>query len=262
MPSKLDAVSRGDDLIAGGTTSGSESVAHPGSSLAQDVAAFLAVVLTTEVNLTAATFGAMWGATPMSLLSAASFWDSNKGMLAVYALEDPPPGGQTVTFSYNGVSGEVLPRNLMLIPSTYRGVESIGTPATAGGGATTSNSVAVASGPPAHRVVSWHGVGKLRGFTRDGHNQAKRQSVIMLGGGALMQQDAEGNSGSRTMTATHNASAANWAALAVDLAPAVVTGKVTIPLGLSLACSGGTYRTAPPGKFWEIPAGTPINEVR
>ena len=83
----------------------------------------------------------------------------------------------------------------------------------------------------------------------------------MLGGGSLLQQDADGNNGSLTLTATHNLATPNWAAFAVDLAPAKVRGSVTIPLGISLASSGGTYRTAPPGKFWEIPAGAPINEL-
>ena len=262
MPSKLDAVSAGQDLILGSTTSGAEAVNHPGSSLAQDVAAFLAVVFTSHVDLATGTYVATWGGQNMALLTAAQLWDSNKGMLAVYKLEDPPTGPQVVNFSYDGLATEIATRNLMLIASTYQGVESVGVPVTAGGGSTTSNSVALTTGPPAHRVPSWHGVGELRGFTSSGHNQTKRQSVTSLGGGALVAQDSAGNGGSMTLTATHNAATDDWAALAVDLEPAKVRGQVSIPLGLSLACSGGTYRKASPGKFWEIPADASVGETR
>lgn len=254
MPVLFDAAAKGSLLVGGATTTDDVTFNHNVSTLAKDtVVAFVAVVWTGEVDTSSATFAVTFGGESMTEIEDQS-WDSDKGTIMLFKLEDAPRGTQEVVASFSSMPTEGITRNFMVSSVTYSGVDTVGTPVDEGGEAGTANSVAVSSVLPAHRVLSAHGVGKLRGFTSSGYNQTKRQSVTMFGGGALLVGDAAGAE-TVTCTATHNASSDEWGAIGVTMTPAVVELTASMTVHLSTRAALGVYRTssAHPDREYTVP---------
>ncbi len=246
MPVLFDSSAAGDVTIGSGTTSGSKTLTLNVSPQARDrVVVFVAVVFNGNADTSGATFGVTYNGVAMSQIGSRS-WDSNKGTLRLFKLEDAPTGSQTVVASFSSMPTEVLTsRNFLVEAVAYHGVDTVGDPYLAGGSSATSNTVVVPSVKPAHRVLSVHGVEKGKKFTA--YNQAKRQTVNggnLNGGGSLLVGDAPGDT-NITATATQG-STANWGAIGVALTPSVVEITATLKLKLRMRASLGTFRVAEP----------------
>lgn len=234
MPVVFDSTSSGHLLVASGTTSGDVTREHNVSTQARDrVLAAMWMLWTGEADTTGATFAGTFGGEAMTEHGAVRF-DSDKCYLGVHVLEDAPRGSQSAVASFSSMPTELLvPRNFMVATETYSGYEELAEAITAVGADTVSNTVSVPSVRPAHRVASGHGVGKLRGFTKDGYSLTKRKSETMLGGGALLVGDAPGDE-SVVATATHNASTDNWGAIGFSMTPSVVEIGALLRIPISL----------------------------
>lgn len=242
MPVLLDSTSKGQYLVGSGTTSGEIEGEHNVSSQARDrVLAATWMLWTGEADTTGATFSSVFGGQAQTEHAAVRF-DSDKAYFGVHVLEDAPRGAQDWVASFASMPTEFLTtRNFMAITETYSGYEELEDAITAVGASTVNNTVTVPSVRPAHRVLSGHAVGKLRGFTSSGYTLTKRQSVTMLGGGALLTGDAPGDD-SVVATATHNAESANWGAIGFALTPSPVEIGVTLRIPISLRASITAYR--------------------
>lgn len=219
MPAKFDSSSTGTLLVGGATTSGSKSTTHNVSSLARDtVVAYGILMWTGEVDTTGATFSATFGGSAMDLVEDKT-WNSDKGYLGLFKLEDAPRGAQSGVGSFTGMPTELFTRNFQVIFLTYSGVDTVSDPSDAGGSSTTNNSVTVSSVRPAHRVLTVHGVGKNYFFT--GYSQTKRADTSMFGGGQLVVGDAPG-AASVVATATQSSATTQWASIGLTMTPSVV----------------------------------------
>jgi hypothetical protein len=262
MPVVFDSSVANGALIGGATTSGNVAGTHNVSTIArEDMVALAGVLWTGGVNVSASTFTVSFGGTAMTQIST-QLADTNQMRMLWFYLADPPTGTRTVTASFSGVGTEVTTRQIFLVSATYSGVDITSAPSVTqnSGASTTSNTVSVTSVLPAHRVVSLHGVGKLRAFTTSGYNQQKRASQIMLGGGHIILGDAPGDT-SVTCTATHNASSANWLAAGLSLTPSIVDAQSSLSVpAYVVSAGGGTYRQATPApdRTWIIPADPPL----
>lgn len=262
MPVRFDSSAKGAKHVGSFTTSDDVTFTHNVSPIARDrVFAYVAMVWNSNVNTSAATFGATFGGQVMTEVGAVT-WDSNKGCVRLFELEDAPRGAQPVVASFTGMPTELITdRDFMVVSLTYSGVEESGTPiAEAGAGSSITSTVAVDSVRPAHRILSVHGVGKFRGFTNSGYNQTKRQSVTNLAGGALLVGDAPGDE-LVTLTATHSASSANWGAIGVAMTPSIVEISASrLAAAATMRCSVVIFRAVEPhpDRLWMIPA---IDEV-
>lgn len=255
MPVLFDSSASSTKLIAGASTSGNDSFTHNVGTLTKDmVVALVAVVWTGEADTAGATFSATFGGEAMTLIETQK-WDSDKGAIFLFSLEDAPRGAATVVVSYASMPTELVTRNLMCASATYSGVDEVGTPVDEGGDAGTANTVAVTSVAPAHRVFSAHGVGTLRSLTSSGYNQTKRERVLMFGAGSLLIGDAAGDD-TVTCTATHNASTDEWGAIGVAMTPAIVELTASIRIRTGMRASTAVYRTssAHPDREYIVPA--------
>ena len=256
MPVMLDSTGKGTLLVAGGDTSDDITVTHNVSPIARDrVFAYVWLFWTGEVDTTAATFTATFGGEAMTQI-ADVYWNTNKGTLRLFELEDAPRGSVSVVGAFSGMGTEgLVTRNFMMITETYSGVEESGTPVeVTSGGTTVTSTVVVPSGRAAHRVIAGHAVGKLRGFTNSGYNQTKRQSATMLGGGAVLTGDAPG-AASVTSTATHNATSANYGAIGLTLSPSKVLISAQMAATARLRAAVAIFRVVEPhpDRLWVIP---------
>lgn len=243
MPALFDSSSSATQLIAGGAASGSKSLTHNGSTLARDrFIAYVGVFFTGEVNTTFATFTATFGGTAMTQIGTGVTWDTYKGCLHVFKLEDAPRGSQTVVAGFTGMPTELVSRNFEIVVLTYSGVDTVSDPVTAGSTTATANTADVTSVKPAHRVLSFHGVGK--GKTFSAYNQTKRQQIAMVGGGSLLAGDAPG-AATVTCTATQ-ASTNQWGVIAVAMTPSVVEIEANLSVQHLMTASMATFRVATP----------------
>ncbi|KWX67076.1 hypothetical protein [Mycobacterium sp. NAZ190054] len=242
MPVQFDSTSSGHLLVGSGTTSGDIEREHNVSTQARDrVLAAMWMLWTGEADTTGATFAGEFGGQPMVEHEAVRF-DSDKCYFGVHVLEDAPRGSQGWVASFSSMPTEFLStRNFMAITETYSGYEELAAAISAVGGSTLNNTVTVPSVRPAHRVLSGHAVGKLRGFTKDGYTLTKRKSETMLGGGALLVGDAPGDE-SVVATAVHNAASANWGAIGFALTPSIVEIGVTLKIPVRLRASIMAHR--------------------
>lgn len=255
MPVTFDSSAAGSTIIGSGATSGSKTVTLNISPQARDrVVVFAAVLFNGEANTSGATFGVTCGGTAMTEIGSRS-WDSNKGVVKLFKLEDAPTGSKSVVASFSGMPTEILTaRHFMVEAVAYSGIDTVGDPITAGGSTAVSNSVVVPSVKPAHRVISVHGVEKGKKF--NSYNQTKRQTVssgVLNGGGALLVGDAPGAT-SITATASQS-STANWGAIGLAMTPSVVEITAAMKLTLKLRASLATFRTAEPfpGREYIVP---------
>ena len=261
MPVLFDSSAQGTLLVAGPATSGSKTLTHNVSTLARDrVIAFVAVLWTGEVSTSGATFGVTFGGVSMTQIGSVS-WDSNKGTLRLFKLEDVARGSKSVVASFSGMGTELITRNFMVASVTYSGVDEVGSVEDEGGSSTANNSVVVGSVKPAHRVLSVHGVGKLKALSA--YNQSKRQALSMFGGGALIVGDAPGAE-TVTCTATNSPSTTLWGALGVAMTPSVVEIAASLPLSFLMKASATMFRVANPHydrEYTVLPAGQLSPEV-
>lgn len=253
MPVLFDSSVQGTALIAGGAATGSKTLTHNVSTLARDkVVALVGVFVTSAgVNTTSATFTATFGGQAMTEVGSGQTWDTYKGCLHVFKLEDAPRGSQTVVAGFTGMPTELPARNFMMVSLTYSGVDEVTGLVDEGASSTTSNTVAVASVKPAHRVVSFHGVGRTKKFT--GYNQTKRHQVEMLGAGSLLAGDAPG-AATVTCTATQP-STSEWGAIGVALTPSVVEIVAALRIPHLMTAGVRTFREATPhpDREWVVP---------
>ncbi len=236
MPVQFDSTSSGHLLVGGATTSGDITRDHNVSTQARDrVLAATWMLWTGEADTTGATFAATFGGEAMVEHDAVRF-DTDKCYFGVHVLEDAPRGAQSSVASFSSMPTELITRNFMAITETYSGYEELAAAISAVGASTLENTVTVPSVRPAHRVLSGHAVGKLRGFTKDGYTLTKRKVETMLGGGALLVGDAPGDA-SVVATATHNSASANWGAIGFALTPSIVEIGVKLRIPISLRAS-------------------------
>lgn len=262
MPVLFDSSVQGTTLIGGGSATGSKTLTHNVSELSRDtVVALVGVFFTSAgVNSTFATFAATFGGQSMTLVDSFT-WDTYKGCLHVFKLEDAPRGEQSVVASFTGMPTEVPARNFMVVSLTYSGVDEVTNLVDEGATSATANTVAVSSVKPAHRVVSFHGVGRTKKFT--GYNQTKRHQVEMLGAGSLLVGDAPGD---ETVTCTATQPSTNhWGAIGVALTPSVVEIAAALRIPHVMAASVRTFREAAPhpDREWTVqpPGSAPPNLV-
>lgn len=257
MPVWFDSTAKGTLLVGPGDTADDITVSHNVSPIARDrVFAYVAVVWNGNADTSTATFSATFGGVAMTEVGAVT-WDTNKGCVRLFELEDAPRGAQSVVASFSGMPTEFLTsRRFMVVSLTYSGVEESGTPVDEGGVSGTASTVAVDSDRAAHRVLSVHGVGNPRQFTKTGYNQTKRQQVAMLAGGSLLVGDAAGDT-LVTLTATHTAATANWGAIGVAMTPSIVEISSSRLAGAaSMRCAVAIFRVVEPhpDRLWVIPA--------
>ena len=253
MPVLFDSSVQGTALIGGGSATGSKTLTHNVSHLSRDtVVAFVGVFFTSAgVNTTFATFAATFGGQAMTLVDSLT-WDTYKGCMHVFKLEDAPRGEQDVVASFTGMPTEVPSRNFMVVSLTYSGVDEVTNLVDDGASSATANAVTVSSVKPAHRVVSFHGVGRTKKFT--GYNQTRRHQVEMLGAGSLLVGDAPGD---ETVTCTATQPSTNqWGAIGVALTPSVVEITAALRIPHVMAASVRTFResTPHPDREYTVPA--------
>lgn len=251
MPVLFDSSAQGHALILGGAATGGKTLTHNVSALGRDaVVALVAVAFTGNVNTTSAAFSVTFGGQAMTEVDSVT-WDTYKGCLHLFQLEDAPRGSQSVVASFTGMPTELVTRNFMVSSLSYSGVDSVDVPVDEGASTTTSNTVAVPSVRPAHRVVSFHGVGKGKQFS--GYSQTKRTEVAMLGGGSLLAGDA---AGADTVTCTAaQPSTSNWGAIGVALTPSVVEISAALSIPHTVSAAVRTFREAlpHPDREWIVP---------
>lgn len=252
MPVLFDSSAQGAALIAGGAATGSKTLTHNVSPAGRDtVVALVAVIFTSTINTTFATFSATFGGQAMTEVGSGKTWDTLAGCLHLFKLEDAPRGSQSVVASFIGAPTELATRNFMVVSLTYSGVDAVTALTDAGSSSTTSNTVSVASVRPAHRVASFHGVGKSKKFS--GYNQTKRNEVQMLGGGSLLAGDAPGDA---TVTCTATQPSTNeWGAIGVALTPSVVEIAAALRIPHTVTAAMRTFREAipHPDREWTVP---------
>ena len=201
------------------------------------------------------------GVSGVSLFDPIYFTDDDS-VLRGFIFEEPESGDLAAEFSGVPFNALLNTRNLLLVGGVWSQVEaldldnigdSVVTAVASGSSAT--GSVTVSSVSPAHRVISAHMVGKLRGISS--YNHERVASAIVAGGGHLILGEARGDA-SVTCTATHSASTANWAGFALNLAPTPVTtgGAARTNLSPRQRVGADIYRVAPPhpDREWIIPA--------
>lgn len=251
MPTADSAV-----LFSGSVTSGSVTGSINIDQAAPDVTAIGAVLFGASVDTTGVTLGITIGGTPMSTLGSPVLFDSNKTQLQAFSLDAPPTGA--VVASFSGLGAGIGVGVLVPIIVAYSGVESVGTPVTAGATATTVNSVAVSSDTPAHRVVTIHGAfgiatNNLIADWVAPNNTLRARGVEQFTTRSIIQ-DAPG-AATVTGTATNAFSNANWGAIGFDLAPAIVVADAQITAaGTQMSPVGRTLRAATPSplRTWVI----------
>lgn len=283
MPVLLDSANRNVAYIPGAATSGSVRLDHTISTLAQDNWSFAAVYLAAKVSTAGATLVCNWDTTAMTPLATLTF-DSAKNKVVLFGLQGAPSGKKTVTASVSGMTAHAGDFGfdmggfwLTMETLSDAGVMSIGDAVVVSGdtaGASTSNSVAVNSVAPAHRVLFIHAVRTPFYFTD--HNQTPRADVIgsALGqigyllslsppvslidldaGGELLMQDAPG---AATVTGTcTQPSTAKWGAIGLPInpSPVVLTGALDIAEELTAGALSFYRSTTPsPDRFWKIPS--------
>lgn len=255
MPVLLDSTASGTALILGGSASGSKTLTHQVSPFARDtVVAYVWAVWTGAVDVTGATFSATFGGEAMDEVASLT-WDSDRGTLMLFKLEDAPRGTQPAVLSFSSMPTELVTRNLMVISETYSGVDTVGDPVTAGGTNTTVNTVTAASVKAAHRVISGHAIGEWGALS--GYTLTKRQSLMMFGGGSIVVGDAPG-AASVVSTATNNLTTPNWGAIALAMTPSVVEITASVRGSMAMRADLAALRTAAPyagREFWVQPAG-------
>lgn len=263
MPVRFDSSAKAPkQLVGSGTTSDDVTFTHNVSPIARDrVFAYVAMVWTGNADTSAATFAATFGGQVMTEVGAVT-WDSNKGCVRLFELEDAPRGAQPVVASFTGMPTEFLTaRHFMVVSLTYSGVEESGPPVDEGGVGSAESTVAVDSVRPAHRVLSVHGVGNPWVFSAyTPYNHAIRQRLTMFNGGALLVGDAPGDE-LVTLTATHTASTPLWGAIGVALTPSVVEISASrLAAAAAMRCAVAIFRVVEPHpeRLWVIPT---VDEV-
>lgn len=251
----------GSVVFAGASTSGSVtgSINVPTAS---DQLAVAAVLWAGNVDASGATVGATLGGSAMTRLGSPLLWDSNKARLDVFTLADPTSGpGKSVVASFSGMGTEAGQREFIPVAVIYSGVNTVGSPVTAGGSATTSNSVTVSSVAAAHRVVTVHAALSLV----SGHfnslddgvavNHALRARGTLLLTDCILIQDAPGTT-SVTGTAANSVNNASWGAVGFNLTPAIVNGDASLSAVINLSSSGALFRVENPDphRTWVIDA--------
>lgn len=273
MPVLFDSSASDLAVVAAAAAAGNASKTHPVSQTATNLAAIAALYWVNSVDVSAATFGATFGGQAMTLVPGSQvFWNSNKGMLALYFLMNPPTGPQTVEGTFSGVNTAGTGGLFGLASDTYSGVASVGSATTAvGSTATTANSVTVPSIAAAHRVVCAHALSPQANTFA--YNQIIRSLDtytipswiielfgLVLEGPTTYEQllllgDAPG-AADVTSTATMSAATANWAASGVSLAPAPVVINASGLIGqIAGSASLKDLRVQPPSplRTWIIP---------
>lgn len=252
----------GSVAFAGASTSGSVTGSINVNPSAPDQLAVAAVLWAGTVDASGATVGVTFGGTPMTRLGSASLWNSNKSRLDVFTLADPPTGsGKSVVASFSGMGTEASQRLLIPAAVVYSGVDTVGSPTTAGGSATTNNSVTVTSVAAAHRVVTVHAALALPNGVINiiadwlGFNNTLRARGTLGVSTYLVIQDAPGST-SVTGTATNAFSNANWGAVGFNMTPAIVSSDASLSAVIDLTSSGAFYRveTPDPHRTWVIEA--------
>lgn len=279
MPALLDAASQNIVEVAGTATSGTVSTTHAANPKAQSLWGLAYLYLAANVDTSSGvTVGVTFGGTAMTETTGArTYFDGNKNLLTVFELQGPPTGAKTVEASVSGLTGNANGFWLMLDVVTYAGVQTVGNPVTVSGdtaGAQTTNSVTVASGAPADRVVTAHALRSPHLFSANNLTARANMSgvyayiayllsflgfnfvpyVATAAGGGLLVQDASG-AASVTGTATQ-ASTAQWGAIGLPLAAAPVVLEVTVEIDTSISASMSIQRALTPvaERYWEIPA--------
>lgn len=251
--------------FSGSVTSGSVDDASINiNASAPDVTAIGALLFSANTNVSGVTLGATIDGEAMSTLGSPVLWDSNKAILQAFSLPDPPTGNALpIVASFSGLGGGGVGGIGVLVPLivAYSGVESVGTPVTAGGSSTTVNSVEVDSVSEAHRVVTVHGafgIGVTNNLIADwlGVNNTLRARGIETFTTRMVLQDTPGDD-TVTGTATNAFTNSLWGAIGFDLAPAIVVGNAVLQVaGLGMSPSGNVLRAAEPvpERFWLIPS--------
>ena len=207
---------------------------------------------TAEQDIDEATFDVtLGGVSGVSLFDPIYFTD-NDSVLRGFIFENPESDDLAATFSGVPFNALINTRNLLLVGGVWSQVEALdldnigdNVVTAVASGSAASSSVVVSSVNPAHRVISAHMVGKLRGIS--GYNHERVASAIVAGGGHLILGEARGDT-SVTCTATHNASTANWAGFALNLPPPPVYtgGAARTNLSPRQRVGADIYRLATP----------------
>lgn len=265
-------------VLFAGSASAAEQVFTSGSSGsvpqsinvnpdAPDLMAITALLWAGTVTATGGTFGVSFAGHAMTPLGSPIYWGSNQFRLQAYALADPPTGsGLTVTSSFSGLSVAGQTGVLMPVTVLYSGVASVGTPVTAGGSASTNNSVTVPSVSPAHRVVAINAAAGLGSPPTnlnmladwDGYSLALRARGTAPPATVWMAVSDGPGAASVIGAATNNFNNALWGAIGFDLAPAPVQGSAAIQLAALIGMQGNAriQRTTSPSplRTWVIGA--------
>lgn len=247
-------------LPLGSATSGNTATTLNVNPNAPDLFAVAALLWNGGVDASGATFGVSFAGTPMTDYADVS-WNSNKHQLKAFTLADPPSGAnKTVTGSFSGMGTEAPTRDFTMVVAVYPGVDSAGTPVTAGNSSPMVNSVAVSSAKAAHRAVFVHSVGGANLILSYNKIVRAHKKGAGLAGGDLLLGDAPGGS---TITSTAQplvSLTALWGAIGFNLLPAPVMVDVVMYIsGLAMQAHAGIFRVATPpdDRFYDIPALPP-----
>ncbi|MDY0112716.1 MAG: hypothetical protein RBS21_00390 [Corynebacterium sp.] len=285
MPVLLDYASQNITEVAGTTTSGSVSNAHPVSPMAQAVTVTLFAFVASSVDTTAATFTATFGGVAMTMKGTPVRWGSNQNALMVFVLAGPPTSPTpTWEFSVSGMTANSNGFWLLGCCESNSGVLTVGTPVFVSGdtaGASTANTVTVdssgAAAVPAAKIVTAHAVSDpylFSGYTLNtraaidgtyayiayllsffGYNFLPYTATAQ--GGELLVGDAPG-APTVVGTATQPDTAL-YGAIGLPLIAAPVAANGALQLSASAAASGSLTRvTAPsPWRTWTIGGTNP-----
>lgn len=259
MPALPDSAANSFGQFLGSATSGSTANAPIRvNASAPDLVALAVLMWNGGVDATGATFGVNFGGSAMSAVgSLLPMGSTTHYVMRGFVLLAPPTGPHNVVGSFSGMGTEAVTRQLKLVVATYSGVAAVSDPtAAATGSSTVNNSVTVASGLNADRVVSAHGcAGLINRFTAYNQTLRARQPSALDLAGELLLGDGEG-AASVTATATQKSASVNWGAIGWTLTPSVVVGDALMKLSpLVMRPMGSILRVAspPPSRFYEIP---------
>lgn len=213
-----------------------------------------------DSDIDGATLGATWDGEAMVSLFDPLYFDTDNSILRAWIIEAPTSG--EVLATYADVPFGLITKNVFLAAAVFSSVSPLdldtiesAVVTAVGSGSVGSSGVTVPSGVPADRVISGHLIGKFRAFS--GFSGTRIAAPILAGGGQLLLGESRG-AASTVVTATHNASSANWAAWGLNFDALPIEGlgfssSITIP---AASFGAGLYRfaTPHPDRYYEVPA--------